>query len=257
MWIDTHAHLSAFEESQIQMAIEHALASQVEGIVNICTDQITLEKGLKIHKKYPWIYNTCAITPHDVETFEQGFLEKMKTHAHQLVAIGECGLDYYYKELPVQAQKELLCDHFELALKNQLPLVIHCREAFNDLFELLDAHYLSKSGAKGGILHCFTGTFEEAKQAIDRGFYISYSGIVTFKNSTLLQTIAQKIPLEHCVIETDAPYLAPVPKRGKTNEPANVCFVGAFISELRGISQQECAQITTQNAKRVFSLEGG
>ena len=255
MWIDTHAHLSSFEDEKCQGAIENAKKHDVWPIINICTDKNTLEKGLKLSQNDVGIYHAAAITPHDVKEPQDFALFEKAARDNKLVAIGETGLDYYYENSDRTLQKEWMIKHFVLALEVDLPLLIHCRDAFFDFFDLLDKHYLSSSQSKPGILHCFTGSLEDANKAIDRGFYISFSGIVTFKNAKDLQKHAKQIPLEHCVVETDAPFLAPQSKRGQVNEPAFVVEVGKAIANLKGVDIKEVEKITTQNAETIFSLE--
>ncbi|NGX31684.1 MAG: putative metal-dependent hydrolase YcfH [Chlamydiae bacterium] len=255
MWIDTHAHLSSFEDEKCVAAIENAKKHDVWPIINICTDKETLEKGWQLSQNDAGIYHAAAITPHDVKKPQDFALFEKAAKDNKLVAIGETGLDYYYENSDRTLQKEWMIKHFLLALEVDLPLLIHCRDAFFDFFDLLDKHYLSSSQSKRGILHCFTGSLEDAKKAIDRGFYISFSGIVTFKNAKALQEIAKQIPLEHCVVETDAPFLAPQSKRGQVNEPAFVTEVGEAIAILKGVGVKEVERITTQNAEAIFSLE--
>lgn len=251
--VDTHAHLTS--ESilpHLSAVLQRAQQNRVHKIVNICTDEKSLEQGLLIHEKYPWVYNTAATTPHDVHLEGEQFFPIVEKAAlsKKLVAIGETGLDYFNAESDKNTQQKFLLRYFALALQTQLPMVFHCREAFEDLFALADQHYKLPRA----VLHCFTGTLEEARQVLDRGWYLSISGIVTFKKSDRLREIAKYVPLDRLFVETDAPYLAPQGNRGKQNEPAFMKETAQCIAALKGISIEEFAHATTQNASAFFSF---
>ncbi len=255
--IDSHAHLSG---SELYPVVDTLLArgqnAGLKAVVNICTEQESLTNGLELAKRYPWVFNTAAVTPHeahqDMEAFFSSLSELAKTS--KLVAVGETGLEYHYCPDTAPAQKKWMIRHFQLALECSLPVVIHCREAFKDLFEIVDSDYRTKDEIAPGILHCFTGTLDEAKEVVKRGWYVSFSGIVTYKKSTELQETSKWVPLENMLIETDAPWLAPQSHRGKQNEPAFVKEVAAMIANLKGISVDEVLKITEQNAIKVFKL---
>lgn len=251
MFVDSHAHLTCDElYSDIEGILERSLGANVNFILNICTDLITLERGLELHTKYPWVVNAAATTPHDVDAFGEMHFNEMKKAAKEgsLAAIGETGLDYHYAHSDRRTQQKFLIQYCRLAKECQLPLVIHCREAFCDLFHILD-----EEKATDVILHCFTGTLEEAKSVVERGWYLSLSGIVTFKKSEALREVAKWVPLNHLLIETDAPYLAPGKYRGRLNEPALVVETAYVIAECKGIPLQEIAEQTTKNAKKVIN----
>lgn len=250
---DSHAHLSSREIlPQIDGVMTRAKIAGVTKIINICTDVETLKQGIILKEKFPQIYNAGATTPHDVEREgEQVFpLFKEAAHSGQLVAIGETGLDYYYKELNPEVQKKFLVKYLHLSLECHLPVIFHCREAFDDLFSVTDAEY--KKGA-AAILHCFTGTAHDAEEVLSRGWYLSLSGIVTFKKSELLRDVARMVPLNQLLIETDAPYLAPMSKRGKQNEPSFMLETAKCIAEVKGISAEEVAKATYENGLRIVS----
>ena len=254
MLIDAHAHLT--HESladDLKAALERASKAGVEVIINICTNPEEVERGLVLAKEYPWIYNVASTTPHDAEKEGELYFEQMAGHARSgaLVAVGETGLDYHYYPESKAIQKEILIRYLHLAQECHLPIVIHCREAFKDLFDIIDAEY----AAKPGVLHCFTGTLDEAEGVIQRGWYLSLSGIVTFKKSIELQEVAKKVPLNQLLIETDAPYLAPSPYRGKRNEPAYLLETAKCIANLRGIPLEDLAAATAANARKLFSLK--
>lgn len=254
MWIDTHAHVSCMQNPEA--VAERAHAAGVEWIINICTDIETLEKGVALREACPYVCNVASTTPHDVDT--QGAAEwglfSAAARRGDLVAIGETGLDFYYERAPRTTQQEFLARYAALACEVELPLVIHCRSAFEAFYEIMRSDYFGKPGALPGILHCFTGTLKEAAPALDEGWAVSLSGILTFKKSEVLQSVARDVPFDRIVIETDAPWLAPQSRRGKTNEPAYVVEVGEMLAHIRGVEPREAARITTANAKRIFRL---
>jgi len=251
MYIDSHAHLT-FPSiiDQIDGLLERAQQVNIQKVINICTDELSLKTGIELHQRYPFVYNTAATTPHDVEKDGEYFFPFVKQAAQkrQLIAIGETGLDYYYTHLDRDLQQVHLLRYFELAKQVQLPIIFHCRDAFSDLFRLTDQHY---SGLPA-VLHCFTGTELEAKNVIDRGWYLSISGIVTFKKSEGLREVVSQVPLNRLLIETDTPYLAPQSRRGKQNEPAFIIETAAMVASILGKTTEEIGQITSENAERLF-----
>lgn len=257
--IDSHSHItSSILENDVLNIIERAKIENISKIINICTDVSTLEKGLKLADLYPHIYNTASTTPHDVEKEGESFFSVVERIAKEkkLVAIGETGLDYYYEHSPKEIQKKILKRYLHLAMEHQLPVVIHCREAFKDFFEILDEEYVVDNRHAKGVLHCFTGTVDEAYEVIKRGFYLSLSGIVTFKKSTVLREVAKIVPLNQLLIETDSPYLAPQSKRGKINEPSFLRETADFIAEIKGIDKKDLAKAIFDNANNLFNLPG-
>jgi TatD DNase family protein len=254
MYTDSHAHLTSQTLlPHAEEILQRAQKAGVEKIVNICTDETSLKEGALLAAKEKWIFNTAATTPHDVEEEGESFFPLVAEAAKkkELVAIGETGLDYFYEHSNRALQKEFLIRYFHLALEHTLPLVIHCRDAFGDLFDLADREY---RGGKA-LLHCFTGTKEEAHKVLDRGWMISLSGIITFKKSQQLQEVARTLPLERILIETDSPYLAPQSQRGKQNEPAFIAETAAMVASLLGKDLLEVARATTQNAADFFSFQ--
>ena len=255
-YFDSHAHLTSEAlYNDLEELLARAQASHVTQIMNICTDELTLERGLKVAALYPWVYQAGATTPHDVEKEGTEMFEKFAAcaRAGKLQAIGETGLDYFYEHSNRQVQQEFLRKYLYLALECHLPVVIHCREAFKDFFAILDAEYQVNGKHQPGVLHCFTGTMQEAEEVIKRGWMLSLSGIVTFKKSQGLQEVAKEVPLDQLLIETDSPYLAPQKHRGKTNEPAFVVETAAFIADLKQIPVEELIAATKQNACRLFN----
>lgn len=259
MLIDSHAHLtSPAVFDQLDSILERAQKAGVEAIVNICTDPLSLERGLALSQRCPWIYQAAATTPHDVEKEGEQVFEAMAAAARQgqLKAVGETGLDYYYEHSNRDIQKQFLRRYLQLALECKLPVVIHCRDAFKDFFDILDADYQLNGRHAPGVLHCFTGTMAEAEEVIKRGWMLSLSGIVTFKKSHELQEVAKQVPLHQLLIETDTPYLAPQKQRGKPNEPAFLVETAHFIASLKQTSFEQLAQATRLNAIRLFKLQG-
>jgi len=245
--IDSHAHLTlpqVFEN--IDAILTRAKQAGIQRIININTSLDELKKGLNLEKTSPWISNAAAITPHDAHIENESFFSYLEKS--QLIAIGETGLDYHYYLETKERQKDVFCDHIDLAKKKKLPLIIHCRDAFDDLFSILKGVDIPV------LLHCFTGTWEIAKKALDTGFMLSFSGIVTFSKSTELKEVAKKTPLDRFLIETDTPYLSPTPYRGKPCEPAYLIETLKHIASLKEIDVQQLTKNTTQNTLDFFSL---
>ncbi|MCY3975201.1 MAG: TatD family hydrolase [Simkaniaceae bacterium] len=253
MFCDAHAHLTCDSVFPLlPEVLERARSARIDTIVNICTDEPSLRRGIALREDVKQIYNVGATTPHDVaERGEADFatFERMAREGKS-VAIGETGLDYHHTLSPKELQKHFLIRYLRLAVEVDLPVVIHCREAFDDLFALTEEHYPDRPL----MLHCFTGTADEAKRALERGWYLSFSGIVTFKKSVALRETARSAPLERMVIETDTPYLAPEGKRGKSNEPSFLVRVAEELATVKGLSLEEVATVTSRNAKMFFRI---
>lgn len=244
-FFDSHAHLTSKEVlPNLPEILERAKAASVDHIVNICTCQETLREGLRLK-----LLNAGSTTPHDVEKSGEEEFPFFAAAAPQLVAIGETGLDYYYEHSDRKVQQKFLVKYLHLAAEHNKPVIFHCREAFADLFAIVDAEYPKGAPA---ILHCFTGTMEEAEGVWKRGWYLSLSGIVTYKKSEALREVAKAAPLNQLLIETDTPYLAPQSNRGKMNEPSFVVETAQCIATVRGTSLEEVARVTRQNGIDVF-----
>lgn len=255
--IDSHAHLTSDSVyGDVDAILERASQAGIKNIINICTEAAELEKGLELSKRYPWIYHAASTTPHDVDRLGEKefsyFASQAKAGA--LVAVGETGLDYHYHHSQPDTQKQFLRRYLHLALECNLPVVIHCRDAFADFFEILDAEYVVNKRHAPGVLHCFTGTIAEAHQVLERGWFLSMSGIVTFKKSTELQEVAKAVPLDQLLIETDTPYLAPQSHRGKPNEPSYILETADFIAKLKNVDVEEVVRATAKNARTLFKL---
>ncbi len=251
--IDSHAHITSKELlNYLEDLLVRAQRANVKKIVNVCTDKLSLERGILLKDKYNWIYNAASTTPHDVEKEGDKYFSFFSDNAkaRNLVAIGETGLDYYYKHSSVEMQKKFLEKYFKLALETNLPVILHCRDAFEDLFAIAKNSYPSEKV----VLHCFTGTKKDAKEALNRGWYISFSGIITFKKSTDLLDIVKYVPLDKILLETDTPFLAPESKRGQLNEPGNLMEIADKVADAKKCLIEEVALATSSNAKNFFSL---
>lgn len=257
MLVDSHCHLdylaSDEDENKLKNILQAAWDNEIEYILIPC---VTLERFsaiLKIAQDYP-DRMSCSVGLHPSEKteYEPSIDDIMKLAIHpKVIAIGETGLDYHYDDVSQQTQQDRLRTHIRVAKIVQKPLIIHTREANDDLIAIL-----KEEGASdvGGIMHCFTENWEMAMRVLDLGFYIGFSGIVTFKNAEQLREVARKVPIDRILVETDAPYLAPEPKRGKTNEPAFVKYVAEFMADLRKMRFDEFAKQTTENFYRLFSF---
>jgi TatD DNase family protein len=254
MLFDTHAHLNAIQyNDDLQEVIDRALEEGVSNIVVVGFDRPTISRAIELAEQYPFIYAAVGWHPVDaIDMTEEDLqmIEQLAAHP-KVVALGEMGLDYYWDKSPKEVQKEVFRKQIALAKKVKLPIIIHNREATADIIEILKEE---NAAEVGGIMHCFTGSVEVAKQCIDMNFYISFGGPVTFKNAKKPKEVAKEIPLEHLLIETDCPYLTPHPFRGKRNEPSYVKYVAEAIAELKEVSFEEVAQKTSDNAKKLFGI---
>ncbi len=253
---DSHAHLSMLDGQVMGDFVARARAVSVDRMVTVSTDPENWEKNQKFAESDPHIYYSLGLHPHEAKDWPtcKDTLEKLfpnSTVPNKCVAIGEIGLDYHYNHSTPEQQKKALEEQLLLAKKVGLPVIIHCRDAFDDFFACLE-----KVGglAHGGVMHCFTGTTAEAHASLKRGFYISFSGIVTFKKSQPLRDTAKEVPLDRLLIETDCPFLTPDPHRGKTNEPFYLPFTAETLALTKGISTEAIAEATTANALRLFRL---
>jgi TatD DNase family protein len=250
MLLDSHAHLddTDFDADRAEV-IERARAAGLRYIMVAGggTGPDRLDSPLAIAESYDWIYATVGIHPHEARHFTDSHAEKILQLARhpKVVAIGEIGLDYYYDHSPRDIQKQVLIRQMELARELKLPIMIHCRDAWADLRVVVGAHW--RSAGLGGILHCFTGTQEDARAFLDWGFLISFAGNLTFKKAESLREVAPSIPLDRLLTETDSPYLAPIPYRGKRNEPAYVRGVTQELARLRNLGEEELARQILEN----------
>lgn len=254
MLFDTHAHLEdeRFDQDREQL-IEELPEKGVAYVVNVGSTLETSRMSVELAARYPFIYAAVGVHPHEVSQMSSRDLATLEAMAtgQKVVAIGEIGLDYYYDFSPRELQREWFAQQIDLAYSLGLPIIIHDREAHADVLDILKA---KKDRIVGGVMHCYSGSWEMAKDFMDLGLYISLGGPVTFKNAKRPVEVAQKIPLDRLVIETDSPYLAPTPHRGKRNNPAYVGLVAQKIAEIRGMSFEEIAEITLNNAKKLFKI---
>jgi TatD DNase family protein len=258
--VDTHCHLTdpRFDEDR-EAVIERAQAAGVERIVAVGGGgPIELsEAAAALAATRPYLRATAGIHPHDAKTYDDAVEARIVAliERRALAAVGETGLDYYYEHSPRDVQKRSLARHLVLARRNGLPIVLHCRSADGrrdaeaDLREVLDAE---TPGEVRGVVHCFTGGYEDARWYVDKGLMISFTGILTFKSADALRDVARKLPLDRLMVETDSPYLAPMPHRGKRNEPAFVTRVAETLATVRGIGVDEVAATTTVAASKLF-----
>lgn len=254
MLFDTHAHLNdeQFNED-LPDVISRAQAAGVTRIVVVGFDRPTINKAMELVEQYDFMYASVGWHPVDaIDMTEEDlvWIEQLAAHP-KVVALGEMGLDYHWDKSPKDIQKEVLRKQIRLAKKVKLPIIIHNREATADLIEILKEEGASEAG---GIMHCFSGSPETARECVEMNFYISLGGPVTFKNAKKPKEVAAEIPLDKLLIETDCPYLAPHPYRGKRNEPSYVKLVAEQIAEIKEISYEEVAKITTENAKKLFGI---
>ncbi|MGE5086217.1 MAG: TatD family hydrolase [Bacillota bacterium] len=249
-WIDVHCHLNMLEEGA-EEAIKNAKAAGVRKIITIGTEPNDLPLVLELAHKYaPDVYCTLGIHPHDGKIYTKEVGEFIEANAKDpaVVAIGEIGLDYHYDSSPRDQQREAFRAQLAIAQRTGLPVEIHTRDAEEDTINILKEF----KGAVTGIIHCFTGTSWLAKEALDLGFNISISGVVTFKNADDLRNTVRGLPLDRIHVETDAPFLAPIPMRGKKNTSAYVVHTAKFVAELKGVTVEQLAEQTKANTLRMF-----
>jgi len=251
--VDTHSHINMEDFSDLDAVILNAKNAGVKNVIIPSVDRGSFEKVLKISYDYEGIYCALGIHPTEAHKATDDDFEKIIELASdkKVVAMGECGLDYYWDKTFVNEQKKVFLKQIKIAKKLKKALIVHDREAHKDTFDLLTENI---NGEIPVIMHCFSGSLEFAQECVKKGYYIALGGVVTFKNAKKPHEIATQIPLEFLLLETDAPYLTPVPFRGKRNEPAYVKFVAEEIAKLRGISVEEVAKVTTENARRVFGI---
>ncbi|MCG6553084.1 MAG: YchF/TatD family DNA exonuclease [Candidatus Magnetominusculus sp. LBB02] len=251
--IDTHCHLemSPFE-GETDSVIDRAHSVGVNTMITIGSSPDSIEKAAALTGRYPSVYAAIGIHPHDASLFTSDIYRQIKdlSSNKKVVAIGETGLDYHYKHSPVDVQKEVFIKQITLSKETNLPVIIHCREADDDVVSIIKSESVSQ-----GVLHCFSGDEKMAEAVIKAGLLISISGVVTFKNAAALRAVVAAIPDDFLLVETDAPYLAPMPHRGKRNEPAYVTHTARAVAQIRGVAYEDIDRITTLNANRLFGLE--
>jgi TatD DNase family protein len=256
--IDSHCHLNyeGLVERQAEV-LENAREAGVAGFLNISTRQGEWDDIVAVAEREPDVWASIGVHPHEADAHpDLGAAALVEAADHpRVIAIGECGLDYYYDKSDRAAQRERFQAHIEAARQTGLPLVVHTRDAEEDTAEILTEAV--REGGVTGVLHCFTGSAELARKGLDLGFYVSLSGIVTFKNAADLQATAKWLPAEQMLVETDSPFLAPVPHRGQKCEPAFVADTTRFVADLRGEDVEQLADATTANFFRLFKKAQG
>ncbi|MGA7907452.1 MAG: TatD family hydrolase [Candidatus Sulfotelmatobacter sp.] len=263
MFVDSHAHLDGKQfASDREAVMARAREAGIGMIVAIGNGDgpEQADCGIRLAEKYEFIYATLGVHPHEARLADEAAYQNMEHLAKhpKVIAWGEIGLDYYYDHSPRDVQKEVFARQMELAAAAKLPIVIHCRpsegseDAWDDCLGMIEMQWAGTG--LGGILHCFTGTWPQAKRALDMGFMISFAGNVTFPKAQQIRDAALEVPLDRMLIETDSPYLAPVPHRGKRNEPAFVVETARKLGELRGLATEEIGQQTTRNVCKFFEL---
>ena len=254
--IDTHCHLT-FQELQndIDAVLKRSSDAGVTGWITIGTDTEHNEKAAKMARSYENMYAAVGIHPHYAKDITAGDIKVLEDLAagEKIVAVGETGFDFHYNFSPAQQQKELFVKHLEIAKKLKLPVVIHSRNAFDETISVLDEF---GGGIKKVVFHCFGGDVAQAKVVIDKGYYISFTGVVTFKSADMARDVLRNVSAERIMLETDCPYISPVPMRKQQiNEPALMVHTAKFIAELKGVDFDSFAELTTKTSKDFFNLQ--
>ncbi|HZG54555.1 MAG TPA: TatD family hydrolase [Pyrinomonadaceae bacterium] len=259
MFVDSHAHIDGTEfDADRDEVVERARAAGVVAILNVGTGDphgADLPRAVKVAEQYEGVYAAVGVHPHDARLFDERAAERVYELARssgRVIAWGEIGLDYHYDNSPREVQREAFARQLRLARELNLPVIIHSREADEETVEILRVEL--GGAARGGIMHCFGGGYEMAASVLDLGFMISFAGNVTFKKAEALREVARRVPVARLLVETDCPFLTPVPFRGRRNEPARVVETARCLAELHGVELAEFARITTGNFHRFFNL---
>ena len=255
-FVDTHAHYDdpKFDKDRGTL-IPEIHAAGCTAIINCATDLKSCEKILKLMEKYPYVYGAMGVHPHEVKGLDVDDLEEIFAYATaspKVVAIGEIGLDYHYDFSPRDVQQDFFCEQCELAIELEKPIIVHSREAAQDTYDIVSEY---AQADLNGVIHSYTGNLEMAERYVEMGFYLGIGGMITFPDVKKILRTVKEIPLDYLLLETDSPYLAPVPNRGQRNDSRNIPFVAAKIAELKGISVEEVMSATTANAKRLFGIK--
>ena len=254
MIFDTHAH---YDDEQFDEDRDELLASMqacgVEAVTNIGASLATSQNTIELTKKYPFVYGAIGVHPNEVDELNEDGIAWLKENSAlpKIVAVGEIGLDYYWDEPGREVQKKWFLRQLELAREVKLPVVIHSRDAAKDTLDIMKSFHAE---SLGGVIHCFSYTKEMAREYLNMGFFLGIGGVVTFKNAKKLKEVVEYMPMEQMVLETDCPYLSPVPNRGKRNSSLNLPYVVEEVARLKGISADEVIGITNRNAKTMYRL---
>lgn len=258
MFVDSHAHIDGKEfDADRDDVVARARAAGVRAILNVGTGDPhggNFERAVAVAEKYEGVYAAVGVHPHDAKLYDEAaealLLEFVR--GRRVVAVGEIGLDYHYDNSPREVQRAVFARQLRLAREEGLPVIIHSRDADAETLDILGAEYAGTE--RGGVMHCFGGGPALAEGALALGFYISFAGNVTFKKAEPLREVALTVPLDRLLVETDCPYLAPVPLRGRRNEPAYVVETARFLANLRGVGPEEFGRTTTENFTRLFGI---
>jgi TatD DNase family protein len=260
MYVDSHAHIDGEDyDADRDAVVERARAAGVVAILNVGTGDPhsgTLERAVKVAEQYEGVYAAVGVHPHDARLFDEAAerrVDELVRSSTRIIAWGEIGLDYHYDHSPREVQREVFRRQLRLARAARLPVIIHSREADDETVAILRDEW--QGSGLGGVMHCFGGSVEMAQSVLELGFTISFAGNVTFKKAENLRDAARVVPLERLFIETDCPFLTPVPFRGRRNEPARVLEVAGCLAELRGLTASELGRITADNFFRFFKLD--
>lgn len=254
MIIDTHAHLDFPDyKADLESVLTRAKEANIGSIINVGTNLTSSQKSIALANRFDYIYASVGIHPHDASKISEQNWQTLESLVKEskVVAIGETGLDYYRNRSPREDQQRMFHQHLTLASAHDLPVIIHCRDAGDDCVKILNDH---KNGTLQGVVHCFSGTQETARQFIDMGLYLSFAGPITFSNANALREVAKSVPVERLLLETDSPFLAPQAKRGERNEPSYLSFVIPVLANLYGLSAKDIERITTFNAYNLFGI---
>ena len=257
--LDSHAHLDdAQYDGDRNAVLDRARSAGMKYLLCIsgASGPDDLASAVPIAEQHDWVYASVGIHPHEAQHATPDHFDRLPQAAQnsKVIAVGEIGLDYHYDHSPRDVQKSVLVRQLEIARELRLPVIIHCREAWEDLTAIVEAHW--KSAGIGGILHCFSGSMEEARRFIEWGFLISFAGTLTFKKADEQRAIARELHLSNLLVETDCPYLAPVPHRGKRNEPSFVAETARVLGEARGMNEREVGTQVIRNFERLFHISG-
>jgi len=255
MIFESHAHYDDDRFNKDRNELINSLKNErINKVINVGANIKSSKKSIELAQKYDFIYAAVGVHPHDVHQLKEDDLEKLIVMAayEKVVAIGEIGLDYYYDNSPKEVQKLWFREQLSMAKELELPVIIHSREATNDTYEIIKESNISEIG---GVIHCFSSSKEIALKYIDLGFYIGVGGVVTFSNAKKLVEVVEAVPLDKILIETDCPYLAPVPNRGKRNDSTNLKYIISKIAEIKNISEEEVMKVTYSNGMKLFSID--
>ena len=250
MLIDTHAHLVSLEDPD--GAVQNAAEAGIVNIISMATGLDSCYTTIEIANKHEQVYAAVGIHPHAASGYTEEVIKEIEglTTEEKVVAVGETGLDYHYMNSPKEIQIESFSAHVDMGTRLGLPFVVHVRDADEDMIDILSSASLNENP---GVIHCFSGNWDTARKYLDLGFFISFSGIVTFNRAEELREAARKVPFDRILVETDSPYLAPVPHRGKPNEPANVKYVAEVVAKVRDVDMPTLENQLLENTKTLFS----